>query len=683
MAGGAMSSEAQQRSDSRLPMEIAGVTVTPHVRAKSMRYGADPGEAVGALVRIFVRHTGFQPPREGAANRLNPSEVLFDGQYPIRYLLDGAWSWHDNPNVWRGEDTEIPPGGVSVWTFNTVRKDWGVGRRFTMTVEDWRHGARAQFPLEIAAPKVWLSAVTFLASDGGVYPDRMILHVANESKTTQRIVGARLYLPEDPKRWRILSPQPPLTDLQPFPADGIPAGDRGGAQVKTGRLPLTYCALEVTLHDPQGKPSALWAHLRIKREAFDISGGWVGGAAKDGRSAVLHEPYLKTLTRLHVNTAHLGLTPGYTDQTGPDGLYTRYPLKFFGGLEPLELYDTDENLPRIHAAERLGEPQLAFSSDQRLPQEVWRELLRYAPTRIASTVTLNDESNWRYWAGLSDYPHYDSYRVTAPSVDNFRLYDRWNGIRIGWGAPLETIGDKCRALREMSRPAPTAYWSQGPASGWDVYDGRLRTAPTPDEIRLQAYHALASRITSLYWFNLSLTALVRFRDTLEELERIGREMRMLEEFYLEGDAYRYRQTRREGRLDWDLASIAAPQGALLFALDLDYAPDPKEKVFRFGAPREARFAFDLPAYLRRPADLFRIDADGVHEAAWRTTASGVEITDRQSRVAIYVATHDRQLRARLERRRQELIAQENALRFDPARSDADFERLKAIARPRD
>jgi hypothetical protein len=46
---------------------------------------------------------------------------------------------------------------------------------------------------------------------------------------------------------------------------------------------------------------------------------------------------------------------------------------------------------------------------------------------------------------------------------------------------------------------PCAIWSQGPHT-WSVYDQRQRTAPTPTEIRMQAYHAISTRITSLYWF---------------------------------------------------------------------------------------------------------------------------------------------------------------------------------------
>jgi hypothetical protein len=232
-----------------------------------------------------------------------------------------------------------------------------------------------------------------------------------------------------------------------------------------------------------------------------------------------------------------------------------------------------------------------------------------------------------------------------------------------------------RSLRETSRPASIAYWSQGAHDGWGRYGGRERTSPTPEELRLQAYHALSSRITSLYWFNLSLKSLAKFRNLIDEITRVGREIRILDRFYLEGAACQYRQVRREGKPDWDLASIISPDCALLFALDLDYKADPTQKLFKFGPPRPAVFEFDLPPWLRPAADVFRIDADGIYEVGYRRTAKGIVIDDRVSKVAIYVAAAEAGLRSRLEDRRRELLRTERAFRFDPAASDADFEEL--------
>jgi hypothetical protein len=582
-----------------------------------------------------------------------------------------------------------------------LQKPYAAGGKFTLTVDDWTSGAKSELPIAIEKPKVWLSAVTFLSSDGNVQPDTMIFHIANEERAPLVLRRVRLYLPPSVEHYRYFLPISPLVGrelsfafesisrqdllrqdernaVQPFPNTAvIPAGDRGGATIKTGKLPLTYAVLEVSA-EANGKPISLWAKVRIKRESFDISGGWINDMAADGAQLLSKGPYLKTLKRMHINTGHIGLTPGYTDDAAK---YARYPIKYFGSLEPLSSYTTAENIGRVHGVEALGEPQLGFSKDQRTPQEVWKRLDAYGATPFATTLTLNDESNWRYYVGLSDFPHHDNYRVTAPSADVWQAYDWGEQGKIGWGAPLETIGDLCRSLREMSRPAPTAYWSQAASAGWDVYDGRARTSPTPDELRLQAYHALATRITSLYWFNPSLKGIVKFRDLIDPITQVGREIRALEEFYLTGDAYAFRpaQKKREGAYAWELSVIASPKGALLFALDNNYQPDPNEKVFVFKERRNVEFTFRLPAYLRPVRNVFRIDAEGTNSVNWSTTPEGVRISDVPPKVAIYVAVTDNgETKARLLQRLAALKAEEAAYGFDPARNAADFETVKAL-----
>lgn len=311
------------------------------------------------------------------------------------------------------------------------------------------------------------------------------------------------------------------------------------------------------------------------------------------------------------------------------------------------------------------------------PQEVYDKLLPYRVSRLPTSVTLSDERTWRWYAGLSDFPHYDAYRVVAPAADAWREYDRWGGERIRWGAPLETIGAMCRSLRELSRPAPCAYWSQGPHDGWGgglFGGGRSRRSPTPDELRSQAMHALSSRITSLYWFNLSLKSLLKFPDTWEPIARIGREIRMLEPFLLSGDAYDFeRRTNADGTPDWDLASIASPTAAVLFANDTAYVPDQNESVFKFGPPRPVAFSFRLPSWLRQPAEVFRMDADGIHEVQWVVDGELVTIQDSRSLDAVYVAAIDNSVRTGILRRRQEALDQETA-------NPIDIDALKGIGK---
>jgi hypothetical protein len=641
-------------------LSVEGVHVVPHVQSSEMRYRQKPDFSLGARVEVFLRNASPE-------TLVIPStaDIRLRGRTPEQLLQADEWAWHDLPSAWGGDPLRLPPGAITVWSWNGKRALWGTNTQaeLAVTLSGSRDGDRLPVPIE--NPSAWLSAVTFLGAATEVQPDALLFHLVNRTPGPLRLEACRLWLPENHATWRALLPQPWISNrLERFPADGvIPPNDRGGARVTTGPLPLTYAALEVKLADPAGKPLTLWAHQRIKREVFDISGGWVLSSV-GGSNTLQSETFLKALRRLQVNTAHIADVAGYTDQTGPDGLYTRYPLKYFNKLEPFDHYDTEAMLPRIHAVEFLGEPQYGGGRPVP-PQEVWQALAPYAPTRLPTSVTHSEERVWRFYAGLSDYPHYDAYRVTAPSADAWNQYDRWEGQRIRWGSPLETIGEMSRSLRELNRPRPTAYWSQGPHHDWKGYGGRKRGSPTPDELRLQAYHALASRITSLYWFNLSLRSLVTFPDLVEPMTRVGREIRMLEEFYLEGDATSHERLLRDGKPDWDLDVVAGPRGALLFALDLAYTADRQERVFQFGPAREATFRFRVPSYVAPILEVFRVDADGTVSVEHTAGDGRITIRDRVSRVAVYVAATVPGERDRIEARRQALIEAENALGFDP------------------
>ncbi|MBM3493083.1 MAG: hypothetical protein FJX72_01990 [Armatimonadetes bacterium] len=634
-----------------------------------MRFRRDPGVADGALVRVILRAGTDSTP-------WSRRDVRFYGKTGSELVAAGTWAWCDFAGDEAGASDPIRPGERTVLTFNTRASGMGIGAPVPITLA----GRQGTEVIELKRPDVRMEAVTFLGSKPGAAMDRAVVHIANDGSEPVTIRSLRFRQPADRNRHWALSGAPIAVRARTYPSDGrVDPGDTA-ILVADVRLEPTYVLVEVDLAC-RGTVRTLHGYLRAKREAFDISGGWVsGGPTRDGRTPLAHPEFVKTLAGLHVNTAHYTEVEGYSDQAGPDSLYVRYPLKRFGAMQPIERYDRDDMLGAIHGVEFIGEPQYGGGKPV-APQDVWRKLHPYAGTRLATTVTLSEEGLWRFYAGLSDFPHYDAYRVNAPAADAWRLYDRWDGERIAWGAPLETIGDMCRSLRDMTRPAPTAYWSQGPHHDWSSYGGRKRTTPTCDEIRLQAYHALASRITSLYWFNLSLKSLLLYPDTMSELRRVGREIRMIEDLYLRGSAYRYRQVAEGGRPSWDLASIVAPEAAALFALDLQYSPDRNEKVFVFGPPRGAVFEFELPRFLRAPKDVFRVDADGVHQVAFRQTARGVAITDRACKVAVYVAARSRTVRTAIARRHAELVERERSLGFDPIANPADLEALRRVQGP--
>ena len=151
----------------------------------------------------------------------------------------------------------------------------------------------------------------------------------------------------------------------------------------------------------------------------------------------------------------------------------------------------------------------------------------------------------------------------------------------------------------------------------------------------------------------------------------------MEEWLLEGDAFEYRREFQDGQPAWDLASVTGPNGALLFANDLDYVPDLQEKVFRF-SPRNGVFAFKLPAYLSKPAEVFRLDADGPHDVDFSVSEGQITIRDRVNVAGIYVVTPSKGLRQRLQARHAELLHFESSFDFDPAGRETDLERLREL-----
>ncbi len=624
------------------PVVLEGITVTPHQVSSEMRYRKPHDPGLGARVELFLRNN-----QEKALTFDANADVLFDSVTPAALLESGKWAWHDTPAARKDHQVTLQPGAMTVWSFNSKGDDWGVGTTHRLSID----GHELSLPL--TTPNVWLSAITFTGPDFEIEPDTMTVHIANQSSHMLTFRRIRLWLPDSEGKG--LHPRPWNSSLSPFDEQRpeIPANDRGGFVASVGRLPLTHAAVEVEVAGPGGVPHSLWAHLKIKREIFDISGGWISSEGKLAR-----EPYLKTLKRLHIDTGHIQEVAGYTDN--PE-LYAKYPIKRFARLNDFDRYDRDDMLPSIHAVEFLGEPQYGGGKPVP-PQEVWEALQPYETSRFATTVTHSEERLWRYYAGLSDYPHYDAYRVAAPAADAWHLYDRWQGETIRWGAPLETIGDMTRSLRELNRPRPIAYWSQGAHDWRSRY--RERGSPTPDELRSQAYHALSQRITSLYWFNLSLNSLTLYRDLIQPINEVNRLVRLIDNLLLSGDAYEHQ--REAG---WDLSSVCGPEGALLFANDVRY--EPQEKRFQF-TPRSASLRFRLPPYLSFPREIFRVDAQGTHNVEFEISDRDLVLEDTINVGGLYIAAKRGGLRARLDQEWHQLMRIEASYQFDPAANDEDF-----------
>lgn len=655
-------------------VEIVGVDVVPHRFSPELRWRRPPNPELGALVRMFVRNPN-RPENEPSTAAIVAAR--FQGRTASELIQSGEWAWSDTPGNREGEsaDRTLGPGRLDVWTFNALRPNWGPGN--TIEVEVIVQGGlggetRQTIPVRLEAPPVVLSRVFFHDADDDGRVDSCTAHVMSDSQAPLTIDGLRIWRPgEDGQAIHDLSPGDWITPLKLTPQDGLLApGERGVVEASLGQLPPSRGVVEVQMRGPDGAVRSCWGHLRFKNDAFSIGSGWLEIPTRPGVNPLTREAFLKLIKRMHVDTAHIGELPGYTDQTSPEGLYSRYPLKLMSGLEDIARYSQPQWASRIHGVDCLGEPQM-----DKKPHEAHEVLRRYERAPYPTTVTLSEEKGFRYFAGLSDYPHFDAYRVNAPAADSWSLYDRWGGVSLRWGAPLEGIGEMTRTLRALSRPAPIAIWSQNVHEGWGSYAGRKRRSPTADEIHVQAYEGLANGITGLYWYSLQAWSTLEFRDTITQTTRIGREIRLLAPLYSRADAYRHQRLAEGQQPQWDLNSLVAPDAALLFAIDLAYYPDLEERVFRYRGPRELEGAYELPAYLRQPLDVFRVDADGVHDVVHEATDRGVVVRDRVDRVGVYVAAKRPELRGELARRHQSLLAEEARYGADPGQDDTAFSAL--------
>lgn len=651
-----------EREGVETALRIAGVAVTEHQVSSEMRWRRDPESALSARVELFV-----QNPNEKSIKVTGP--VALDAFSPSELVSRGDWAWRDT--TWEN-GFELPSGALRVLRWNGQSQGWGSGTQHTLRYPiDGEVSRTEEQVVHLGKPELWIESIVFHASEDSVRPNRVSITVRNAGGQTKRLRSVQLWLPKERNSFETLYPQGRRENIATWNNDrSVPGGELIGFTIATELLPLTFVAVEVELEGDVGELEKVWGYLKVRSASFDISGGWIASNVK-GVSSMTNEEYLKTLKLLSVNTGQIEEVGGYSDNSE---LVKKYPMKRFNRLGNRERYDKEEMVAGIHAVEFLGEPQYGGGRPVP-PQEVFDKLSPYASWMLPTSVTLSEERTWRYYAGLSDYPHYDAYRVIAPAADAWSRYDRWDGRSIRWGAPLETIGTMTRSLRELSRPATIAYWSQGAHDGWGGVLSPRRGSPTPQELRAQAWQGLGNGIASLYWFNLSVKSLAKFPDLLEPIADIGMEIQMLKPLLEGGTAYRYNRMVEGEKPQWDVSSVVGESAAMLVVNDIGYEIDTSTRTFRF-KPRDGRWEFELPVWLREATVCYRVDATGVHDVKHRFESGCVVIEDRIEVVGVYVVTRDSGMRERMFKTREVMLEQHRELDFDPIRREEDMKRMQ-------
>lgn len=638
-------------------LEIKGIKRVAHSIEEEMKYQQGHTRDLSAWYQMFFVNDSDQ-----SLDISNDLRIEINHKTPDEWHKNGTFSWHQFPVSDPEFPKSIPPRAMIVGQFNGKNSDWLINGsyRFSMLSLDTTITDNEE--------PVKMTTAVFTGGDKSIFSDELTMHLENQSGIELKVEEVVLWLPKPEQRWPFLYRSVVSVDLSSLPeGNAFLSGKKSLVQVKTGKLAQGPVVIEVHLKDKAGRSYRSWSFQKIKKESFDISGGWANGQINK-TPAFLNEQFLQAMQSLYINTAHYNGQSGFSDK--PD-LYNRYPIKYFGHLKPWQQFDQDSLLARLHGVEILGEPQYGGGTPVD-PQKVNDELSPYHKSRLITTLTHSEERIWRFYAGLSDYPHFDAYRVTAPSADEWKLYNRWNGKRISWGSPLETIGTMTRSLKRLNRPVPIAYWSQGPHEGWEVYGGRKRTSPTPSELRSQAYHALASGITSLYWFNLSYRSLILFPELLEPMQRIGREIRLLEQLLITGDQWYYERVGQMNNPQWDLSTLVSPKGILLFALDLDYRADDKTKTFIFNPERNVSLNFSVPEWVHPEWVLLKVTGNDLKKIPFEIIPGNkIKISDSITETGMYLlisSDEEKFYREQLDR----LLLKEKEWAFNPAKNPADL-----------
>lgn len=590
--------------------QVAGVTAVPHVTAEETRYrGRSTPE--GAWVQIILHNPTAVP---------LPMPTLVNGREPFQWVLAGEWSWTDATRT-------IPAGGYGVLSFNAVTSRWRPGAEIVL--ESVRRPFRIALRLPETGPS--LAKIAFLPARRTV-----VVHHRNAPGAAVQLVRLKLHTGAGFLRTLELQPAfrtPPTSDAERdvslWVAEELPAGQA-----------LVEAHLSNNLK--------LWSLLKVKDDSFDIGAGWLDTRAPNGTNPLTVPLFRSLLRRLHINLIHSQNDPA------PDAR----PFRRMSTFADVARFSLPAEAATIHCADVVGEPQHSALA----PWEVFRRLKPYEPAAYPTCLTLSEDLGFGFYAGLSDWPHFDAYRVNAPHADDWTAYRRF-GEPLTWGAPLETVGAMMRVLNAVSRPRPVAAWSQSAHYNWRTpMGGRARLDPTPGEMAMQAWQAIANGAQSLYWYSLESYSALRSPDLLAPTMHIGRQLRVLQELLETGDAIWHKRLEKV-----DLNTIAAPEAAILFALDLDYRPDPESKTFQWPGLRTIEAEFELPPWLRgAPLQVLRFTPDAFSAVPAEATTQGVRLRAELDVTAIYIAFKNNSLPEQLKRKLETTRAAEAAESFDPA-----------------
>jgi hypothetical protein len=654
-SGNIFSAKGQTTShDTPLPIEIAGVTVVPHCVSGEIKNYKDEKKYLskykpGALIRIFVRNND-------TVSTIIP-EVRFNRKTGQELINSNIVSYCDVPDIRETAtkmSTEIPEGAMDCYLLNVVDSNF-YAQGITLKFKDKNTGRTSEKLVSIKAPDFYVSRITFTSTKGSCFPDGFYVYFNNNAEKDAQINQIKIWNSRKTCTehwWRESFLREKITW---FGEQGIiKAKGMNGAFVNAGRLPFGEIILEFEINK-YSSVEKLYYVVKPMIISYDIGLGW------DFNLLGKSEAYCKTIKFMHFNTVNSDAEVFLANKEWSE----KYPIKRFSKLVE-ESSTTDEVvLKTIHGSEYFGEPQYG----KRPACEIFNYYTAFRNSGFPTTLTLSHEPGFFLYAGVVDFVHFDAYRVVAPHADKWGDYRKYGIKNVKWGSPLETIGDYMRTLNRLNYPNRVAAWTQAMADDWKSRYRINAGNPNNLEMRIQAYEAIANGATSLYWFNIGGKTLINNRNSLAEIQKINREVKLVDDLLVKTVPYWWQNQF----MDIDLNVLAGPDFAALFAIDLTYTVSESNQFVSAGK-RKATMTFKIPSYLDKCNALVKVGYAGISKMDFALSKGYAILTDTLETTRLYILYNpaENDIFGKLTKEYFAVKAAEASFKFDPINNDSDF-----------
>ncbi len=626
-------------------LTVDTVVYRPHVSSEEIQEPSPSRETLGGVYLVLVHNRSNQG--------LHFSRLVIDDEDADKLAGGEYLHW------WDIVPRELPPDGVAVLTINGTHRLFE-GER---TCRAWLHTEEGHALRIVLRPFAQCLRITYAYIDGasgGVFihnrDESMVFRLDNVFLGSEKVSAQYLQRTVGPGEAVlvkvILGRTLPVGTLVPI---RVIATDRAGKRISTGG------AIRVTpMHFPIGTwDGRIWQDAEYRagllRRGFDTA---VFGAGGDEQPTEEEKQAFEQIC----------------PQTGLKA------LAYVGFEEPKEGFlKRHRNNPHILAYMLKDEPD--WIEQSAVPLYCLRKIHLWRQHEVPQPLYINLARSRRFgeFAPLADIPSYDAYRVGAPMPDKSPHV---------WGNRLELAAEYTSDLRLNSLPRPFWVWAQG-IHTWDervwVNNELGRAVPTPEEARVQLWLQLSRGAKGVMWFRTLPEDEVRkyytelaekampsleqakaqelieqivqqFRETLEEMTRLNRVLRVVRPFLLRCDVGYQGQVRTATEPDkLDVMSLLGERVAMVFVTNFAYEMHPQG--YRFREQRNVTVVARLPNWLKA-IDVFAVTPEGVKPVTWHLEKGHVRLTWRvlEGHVALVVVASDGQARQQIAQAFREVLS---------------------------